>query len=171
MSAPVLEPNWLTLARTYIGTREIVGPKHSSTIMGWIKGMGAKVLGIAVADDETPWCGTFMAWIMKQSGHQPPKVAVRASAWDAFGVPTSKAYLGAVVRFQRPGGGHVALLTGVSKDGRLMRVLGGNQGNAVTETWIEKGRCVAIRWPASVAAPTILAPVLAASGAVSKNEA
>jgi uncharacterized protein (TIGR02594 family) len=79
------EPPWLTLARKQIGTREIVGPKHSSTIMGWIKEVGAKVLGLAVNDDETPWCGTFMAWLMHRSGLSSPAIAVRAASWGRAG--------------------------------------------------------------------------------------
>ena len=92
---------WVDVARSYIGTREIKGPKHNQTIMGWIKRLGSKVLGIAVSDDETPWCGTFMAQVMVEAGFIPPKVAVRASSWDGFGVAVAKPYLGAVVRFQR----------------------------------------------------------------------
>lgn len=55
------EPVWLTLARAQIGVREIVGPKHSPIIMGWLQEVGAKALGVKVNDDETPWCGSFMA--------------------------------------------------------------------------------------------------------------
>lgn len=164
------DPIWLAYARTLTGTREIVGPKHSPVIMGWIKKLGAKVLGVTVADDETPWCGTFVAHVMKQAGFSPPKIAVRASAWDAFGVPVSKMWLGAVVRFQRSGGGHVGFLTGVSADGKLLRVLGGNQSNSVNETWIERSRLVAMRWPDGLKTITP-APVLTAAGKVSKNEA
>lgn len=67
------EPRWLAYARTLIGTREIPGPKHSPVIMGWIKKLGPKILGINVTDDETPWCGTFMAHVMHENGIMPPK--------------------------------------------------------------------------------------------------
>ena len=140
--------------------------------MSWIKALGPKILGINVTDDETPWCGTFAAHVVSHAGFQPPRIAVRASSWDAFGEPVEKAYLGAIVRFQRPGGGHVAFLTGVSADGRLFRVLGGNQSNSVNETWIERGRCVVMRWPKGAAKPIALAPVVNSAGAkVSTNEA
>jgi uncharacterized protein (TIGR02594 family) len=140
--------------------------------MSWIKALGPKILGIAVDSDETPWCGTFAAHVVSQAGFQPPKIAVRASSWDAFGEPVSKPYLGAIVRFQRPGGGHVGILTGVSADGRLFRVLGGNQSDSVNETWIERGRCVAMRWPTGAPKAIALAPVLNSAGAkVSTNEA
>lgn len=79
------EPTWLAFARQQIGVREIVGPKHSPVIMGWIKELGAKVLGITVNDDETPWCGTFMALVMKRSGLTAPAIAVRAASWGRAG--------------------------------------------------------------------------------------
>lgn len=45
--------DWMTYARSLIGVREIRGPKHSGTIMGWIKALGAGKLGVTVRDDET----------------------------------------------------------------------------------------------------------------------
>ena len=71
--------------------------------------------------------------------------------------------------FKRPGGGHVGFLVG--QDATRYRVLGGNQSDAVTETWIEKARCVAIRWPAGVALPKPGLPTIRAAGATSSNEA
>lgn len=113
-----------------------------------------------------------MAQVMAEAGFKPPPIAVRASSWDSFGIAASKPYLGAIVQFQRPGGGHIGLITGQSNDGKLLRVLGGNQSDMVNETWIEGSRAVAYRWPAGVAAPTMLAPVMDSRGAkVSANEA
>jgi len=140
--------------------------------MGWIKVLGYKILGINIADDETPWCGMFAAHVVNQVGFTPPKIAVRASTWDGIGEPVSEAYLGAIVRFQRPGGGHVGFLTGVYADGKLLRVSGGNQSSSVNETWIERGQCVAMRWPSGAPTPIALASVLDGKGArVSTNEA
>lgn len=162
-------PKWLTFATTLIGTREIVGPKHSPVIMAWVKKLGAKILGINVTDDETPWCGTAMAHVFNECGFTPPKIAVRASAWGSWGVPLKVAVPGAVLVFQRPGGGHVGLYVRETKDAYCVR--GGNQSNAFNDTWIEKSRCVAIRWPAGAPLPTAAPVVVASRGAVSKNEA
>lgn len=169
MSSSIVEPSWLKFARTQIGVREIVGPRHSPTIMGWIKRLGSKVLGVAPKDDETPWCGTFMAEVMTECGITPPKIAIRASSWMSFGVwlltPTS----GAVLVFQRPGGGHVGLYVG--EDSANYHVLGGNQGNAVSITRIAKARCTAIRWPAGVPLPSTGRVLLSSGAPVSRNEA
>jgi len=144
MSKHIPEPAWLAFARSQIGVAEIPGPKHSPTIMGWINKLGRKVLGIAVSDDEPPWCSTFMAQCMNEVGIKPPQVAVRASSWDKWGVAVIPS-VGAVLRFQRPGGGHVGFYVGENKTHYL--VLGGNQENRVSIVAIEKSRMVACRWP------------------------
>lgn len=163
------ETSWLTIARSLIGTREVAGPANSPTIMGWIKKLGAK-LGVKVTDDATPWCGTFVAHCISSAGLTPPPIAVRASAWSTWGSDLRADHLapGAVLVFQRPGGGHVAFYVGEDSDN--YHVLGGNQSDAVNITRIAKNRCVARRWPTGI--PVEGAPVwLAAKGDVSKNEA
>lgn len=163
---------WLQYARKLIGIREIPGPKHSPTIMGWIKKLGAKVLGANVTDDETPWCGTFMAHVMSESGFTPPPIAVRASAWASWGRQLNGPRPGAVLVFTRTGGGHVGLYVGERED--AYRVLGGNQSNAVTETWIAKNRLApgGMRWPSGAPLPPVEPVFLRSDGApLSRNEA
>jgi uncharacterized protein (TIGR02594 family) len=172
-------PRWLTYAKTLIGVREIVGPKHSPTIMGWIKALGAKVLGINVTDDETPWCGTFVAHVMQTMAIKPPAVAVRASSWATWGRALVGPRPGCVLVFTRTGGGHVGLYVGegvVTLGGKKVeayRVLGGNQSNAVNETWIAKDRLApgGLRWPLNEPLPPVERVVLTAAGSLSENEA
>ncbi len=72
--------------------------------------------------------------------------------------------------FTRPEGAHVGLYLG--ETATHYRVRGGNQGDAVSDTWIEKGRCVARRWPDGVALPLLASVLLTADGALaSVNEA
>ena len=146
------EPNWLAYARTLVGVREIPGAKHSATIMGWIKSLGAKRLGISVTNDETPWCGTFCAHVMDHVGIAPPPIAVRASAWSAWGRGLLNPRPGCILTFTRQGGGHVGLYVG--EDDTHLHVLGGNQGNAVSVTRIAKDRLSAMRWPDGVFLPS-----------------
>ena len=157
----------MKIARSLIGTKEIPGPKHNQTILGWCKKLGARVLGITVNDDETPWCGTFAAWCVVSAGLTPPKIAVRAKAWAAFGKACSPVE-GAVLVFGREGGGHVGFYVG--EDATAYHVLGGNQSNTVNITRIAKSRLIASRWPSGVPV-TGLAKVLKADGTLSKNEA
>lgn len=174
MASPV-EPSWLKLARTFIGTREIVGRQHSPVIMGWIKELGAKVLGIPVNDDETPWCGTFMALLMKRSGLSTPAIAVRAASWGragAWGRELIGPRLGCILVFTRDGGGHVGLYLG--EDATHYHVLGGNQTNSVSIARIAKSRLAegGMRWPKGPELPPVKVIRLKPDGApVTRNEA
>lgn len=159
---------WIKIARTFIGLKEYPGNANNPTIMGWAKGLGSKLLGIAYAGDHVPWCGLFVAHCIKAAGHATVPIAVRASAWESWGQPC-KPVPGAVVVFKRPGGGHVGFLVG--QNATSYRVLGGNQSDGVNETWIEKSRCVAIRWPLGVSVSADYLPMLSVGGSVSKNEA
>ena len=166
------EPSWLAYARQLIGTREIVGPKHSPVIMGWVQKLGAKILGIKVVDDETAWCGTFIAVCMFSVGLAPPPIAVRASSWASWGRELLGPRLGCILVFTRAGGGHVGLYIG--EDATHFHVLGGNQGNAVSITRIAKDRLAksGMRWPHGVALPAAQPISLTPSGVpVTVNEA
>ncbi|MFW2829867.1 TIGR02594 family protein [Sphingomonas sp. ID0503] len=151
------EPAWLTAARAKNGTREAAGALNNPAIMGWAKRLGTKVLGIVYNADSVPWCGLFVATCMAEAGQTPPPVAVRAKAWASWGANLREDHLspGAVLVFERPGGGHVGFYVG--EDLTHYHVLGGNQGDRVCVARIEKGRCVARRWPRGV--PVILGPV------------
>ncbi|RDE05436.1 TIGR02594 family protein [Sphingomonas aracearum] len=165
------EPAWLTAARAKLGTREAPGVANSPTIMGWAKRLGVKVLGIVYNADSVPWCGLFVATCMAEDGITPPPIAVRAKAWATWGAPLTSAQLapGAVLVFERSGGGHVGFYVG--ETATAYQVLGGNQGDRVCLAWIDKARCVARRWPSG--RPLIGRPVKLASNGepTSRNEA
>lgn len=159
------EPRWLTIARGYIGVREIKGPKHNPTIMGWLRKLASWI-----RDDETPWCGTFVAAVMQEAGLPVPRDFPRAKAWADWGANLRESVVspGAVLVFERKGGGHVGFYLG--EDAEAYHVLGGNQGDAVSIVRISKARCIAIRWPRGE--PVLGRPVLlAANGETSRNEA
>lgn len=140
-----MSPPWMVTARKLIGTRETPGAKSNPTIMGWAKRLGTKVLGMLYSGDEVPWCGLFAAEVVASAGFTPPKIAVRAKAWATWGEDTIPCE-GAVLVFERPGGGHVGFHAG-RETATAYQVLGGNQSDAVTLAWIAKDRCVAVRWP------------------------
>lgn len=167
---------WMDLASSLIGVREVAGPKNSPTIMGWIKKLGRR-LGIDVKDDETAWCGTFVAHIISTAlpREDLPPVAVRAKAWATWGRELISPRTGCVLVFDRAGGGHVGFYGGETST--AYRVLGGNQGDAVSWTWIAKARCVAMRWPRTFPLPAALsqdariAMTTHLAGPLSENEA
>ena len=166
------EPVWMIEARRHVGLKEIPGPRHNQTIMGWIKRLGPRVLGIVVKDDETAWCGTFMAHVMSVAGIKAPPIAVRASAWGTWGRQLVAPRIGCVLVFTRKGGGHVGLYAGETDT--HYAVLGGNQGNAVNIMMLAKSRLSpgGMRWPEGVPLP--LAQIVRVSGSgipLSENEA
>lgn len=167
------DPAWLLAARALLGTREAAGGANNKTILGWAKMLGMKVLGIAYNADSVPWCGLFVAHCLRAGGVALTGMAVgvRAKAWATWGsaIAADRLAPGAILVFDREGGGHVAFYVG--EDATHYHVLGGNQGDAVTIMRLSKLRCVARRWPSGW--PVIGGPVkLAANGApVSRNEA
>lgn len=161
--------HWMDIAKSYIGTKEYPGAANNPTILGWAKDLGIGVLGIVYGEDSVPWCGLFAAYCTKKAGLSPPKIAVRASAWEKFGVPLAKPAYGAILVFTRTGGGHVGYY--VSEDAETYHVLGGNQGDAVSITRIAKNRCSAIRWPTGVPLPTGGPITKKFDGKISTNEA
>lgn len=153
------EPAWVRYGRTKIGEREIVGPNHNSWIAkGWAR-LGAAWFN----DDETPWCGFFVADCMNAAGLPYPGKGMfaRAAEWRTYGVSLGKAVVGAIGVKARVGGGHVFFIVGESVDGRYYKALGGNQSNAVSIVDILKTDVDAIRWPAGVAIPSGALPKLA----------
>lgn len=138
-----MEPLWVTRGRSYIGLREIPGPEHSTVIAGWLSKLNAWWL-----DDETPWCGTFVAAMLE--GHSVlPKHWYRARAWLDWGFGLDDPDLGCVVVFERGAGGHVGFVVGRDLANNLL-VLGGNQGNRVSIAAFPRFRVLGYRWPLEV---------------------
>lgn len=168
--APVAVPNvskvpWVSAARSMLGLREIAGPKHNPRILD----MWAAAKASWFKDDETPWCGAFMALVMIQCNIVPPKEAVRAISWATWG-KACKPQVGAVGVKQRTGGNHVFMIIGKTADGLYYKCLGGNQGNMVSIIDIMVSQVTAVRWPASMPTLDITLPVMAA-GTTGASEA
>ena len=164
------EPVWLTRARTYLGTSEIPGKQTAPTIARWLRELKS-----IWSDDETPWCGTFVASMFRETdkGIALPVHWYRARAWLDWGVPLHKPALGCVVVYERAGGGHVGFVVGTDVLGRVM-TLGGNQGNRVSIAPFDQWRVLGYRWPLGRVAELAAAgplPLLTSSGASSENEA
>jgi len=160
------EPAWLIEARRHIGMTEIPGPKTNATISGWLHKLRAWW-----TDDETPWCGVFVAACIDPAGLPLPRYWMRAKAWADWGIRLTAPAPGCIVVFERKGGGHVGFVVGRTERGLLL-VLGGNQGNRVGIAAFDPARVVAYVWPKDVPLPVGELTVLGAPGAlVSANEA
>ena len=155
-------------ARKYLGHAEIGSTNKSPLIDKWATELSGKwLIG-------QPWCGTFMAQIFKEAGlySKVPKDFYRAKAWESAGTKLDKPAYGCIVTFTRDGGGHVGLVVGKTKTG-MLKVLGGNQSNAVTIQDFDPKRVTAYRWVSAGTVPNdhrYDLPVLAA-GKISTSEA
>jgi len=158
----------VAIARKYIGLTEKGNTNRHPTIDAWVMDLaGAWLLG-------QPWCGTFLAAVYKEMGllSKVPKDFYRARSWEKAGTPLTKPAYGCIVTFTREGGGHVGLVVGKTKSG-LLKVLGGNQSNAVNIQDFDPKRVTSYRWVSVGDAPLPSRydlPVLPA-GKISKNEA
>ena len=156
------------IARSYLGLKEIGVTNKNPTIDAWAQTLSGKwLIG-------QPWCGTFMAQVFKEAGlsTKVPKEFFRAKAWETAGTKLDKFAYGCVVAFTRDGGGHVGIVVGKTKSGTL-KVLGGNQSNAVTIQDFDPKRVTSYRWVSSGSVPLehrYDLPVLPA-GKISTNEA
>lgn len=135
-------PAWIVEALKHVGLKEIAGPKHNTTILSWIKNLSGWF-----TDDETPWCGTFIAQCLKESGRGYPKHWYRALAYTDYGTRLAKPAYGSIGVMGRTGGGHVTFIVGETKDGKYLVGLGGNQSNAVNLMKFQKSRFTAFVWP------------------------
>lgn len=135
-------PAWITEAVKHIGLKEIVGPKHNTKIISWIKNLGGWF-----TTDEVPWCGTFIAQCLKQANRGYPKHWYRALAYESYGTRLAKPAYGCIGVMARSGGGHVTFIVGETNDGKYLVGLGGNQSNAVNLMKFPKSRFTAWVWP------------------------
>ena len=132
---------WLAEARKHIGLKEIPGAKHNPIIQAWLKDLGAWW-----KDDETPWCGVFVAHCLKTAGRDIPKNWFRAKEYENYGLKLKQPAYGCIATFTREGGGHVGFVVGETEDGQLL-IQSGNQSNGVNIRAFPKSRATSYRWP------------------------
>jgi uncharacterized protein (TIGR02594 family) len=130
---------------THRGIREIPGKRHNPTIIKWLKSLKAWW-----SEDETPWCGTFVAHCLREAGIIPPKAWYRAKAYSTYGTAITNLLgipFGAICVKSRKGGGHVFFAVARSPDGHTIYGLGGNQSNCVNITAFRLDEIDEVRWP------------------------
>lgn len=158
-------PRWMAVGRKYIGLAEVPGREHNPVIINWLTSLKAWW-----REDETPWCGTFVAAVLREADVPITASWYRARAWLDWGLRLHAPTLGCVVVFERAGGGHVGFVAGRDIAGRLM-VLGGNQGNRVSIAPFDVSRVLGYRWPAAEPLPPHFStPLLASNGQPSSTQ-
>ena len=141
-------PKMLLEALKLYGTKEKQGEANNPIILAWAKECGIKGYNA----DSIPWCGLFMAIVAYRAGKEIPSTSLWAKSWAKWGDDSPEPQLGDLLVFYRDGGGHVGLYVG--EDTQCYHVLGGNQGDAVSITRLDKNRCIASRRNYKIAAPS-----------------
>ena len=168
-------PKHIQVALSLIGTKEIVGSRHSDIILGWAKELGLEKV---YTNDELAWCGLFFAYVMKEANRRVDlntkdaydylRAAKYANMPNVTRVPKGEEKMGDILIFQRPGGGHIGWY--VYGNNKNFGVLGGNQGNAVSVVEISKARLTHALRPSYISyRPYEL--IVSNGGVVSTNEA
>lgn len=117
---------WLNIAEAEKGIQEDSRPeKHHARIVEFHQTTTYKA-----TDDETPWCSSFVNWVMIQSGRQGTNKAA-AKSWLGWGVSVATPERGDVVvvrdKAAKQGTGyHVGFY--ISSSPAQITILGGNQG-------------------------------------------
>lgn len=169
-------PNIWKEARKHYGLLEKELGKVVPELLSWCKEMG--VFGWFPGND-FPWCGLFVAIVIKRAGWKVVDGFLGAINWLNFGIKVyrkSKGFINGRVAcwmdigiFTRPGGAHVTFLVAENKHAYLC--WGGNQSNAVGLAWIAKDRCEGIVRPDYNEYVPVPLTMLTETGELSTNEA
>lgn len=129
---------WLAIALAELGVHEDSRPgKHAARILEY-----HKTTTLRATTDETPWCSSFVNWVMVQSGRKGTNSAL-AKSWLSWGRGTSTPTPGAIVVIKKKAAGFSAATgstTGyhvgffLSLNSTSIKILGGNQSDRVKKS-------------------------------------
>jgi uncharacterized protein (TIGR02594 family) len=147
---------WMAIAERELGQAEVSGTRANPRIMEYHAASG--FWGKDDSGRDNAWCGSFVAFVMKEAGHPIANEAYRAREWANWGeaVPRADIQRGDVVVFPN----HVGFVDRV--EGNTVHLLGGNQSNAVNVAPYDLGNAIAIRRPSG--APAAPSPTPGATG-------
>ena len=137
---------WMPIARGKLGEAEIPGPAANPEILEYLA--TTTLDGPDKESDETPWCSAFANWAVEEAGY-PGTDSAWARSWLKWGQEANWDALrtGSIVVLKRGAtSGHVGFLVDVNDEQVLL--LGGNQGDKVSQAWFPLARVLGIRIPA-----------------------
>ena len=148
-SGPLSKPNWISIAEKEIGVKEKAGAEHNPKVIEYHATTGK------FKDDETPWCSSFVNWVMNKSGNGGTNSA-QAISWAKWGKKINKPAYGAIAVIDWDGSGpgtkgHVGFVVG--KKGSSIELLGGNQSNAVNVSTFSSSKVIAYVFPSNFQIP------------------
>jgi uncharacterized protein (TIGR02594 family) len=168
-------PKMLDILLQYNGIKEVPGMKSNPIILEMAKGLGVDDI---YTNDDTSWCAVFINHGIRLAGK--PMVYYKGDKYNLLrakwllnwgeAVPLGDEKLGDIGVFDRPGGGHVAIIIAETKS--TFVIYGGNQANSAGFTEIVKSRLVGCRRYYSIAPPPSAKKYYVnSSGKLSTNEA
>ena len=141
------ELKWIAEARKHIGLKEIKGSRHNPIILSWLKKLKAWW-----NEDESAWCGLYVAYCLQEANVPIPKHWYRALDYLSYGTRLVKPAYGCVAVKSRKGGGHVCFVVGQTKEGKLV-CLGGNQNDMVCYALYDRKDFEAFMWYGKTSRP------------------
>ncbi len=90
------------------------------------------------------WCGAFMDFVLRQTGHKGG--GNLASGYAHYGTRVSGPQVGAIAVMGRHGGGHVGVVSGIDGNGNPI-IVSGNHNHTVAESVYPRGRITAYVLP------------------------
>ena len=140
------QPEWLVIAKRYLGLEEIKGRKHNPKILQFWKRCG-----LSFTTDETPWCAGFVGGVLEEAGHRSSRSGM-ARSYLKWG-EECECRPGAIVVFWRgaidSASGHVGFVVSPIGD-NFISTLGGNQGDRVCIKGYPRSRVLGFRKPKGV---------------------
>jgi uncharacterized protein (TIGR02594 family) len=131
-----------------LGTKEIYRGDNSRILEYW------RATNAVVKSDEVPWCAAFVNWVLMKCGIEGTLSGLAKSFlhWKSGSpIPLSAARRGDIVVLERekphPTFGHVAFFDSYDAPIDTVRLLGGNQSNAVTVAPYPTNRIISIIRP------------------------
>jgi uncharacterized protein (TIGR02594 family) len=102
-------------------------------------------LGTNPTNRRSLWCGTFMNFVLKRTGHQGTGSDL-ARSFAHYGHRVSRPEVGAIAVMARRGGGHVGVVSGIDPQGNPI-IISGNHGHRVAESKYQGARIYAYVMP------------------------
>lgn len=164
-------PSYYRIARAELGLSEKVGPGSNPRIMA----MAARVSKLPgygwvqtfFKDDGIPWCALGVSDALVQAGLPIPKNPLSAGAFREYGNKLDGPMAGAIAVKSRKGGNHVGLVSAISSpSGKMLLILGFNQGDACSEIWYPATAFDSFRAPPGI---TLDPPMKLVQGAKTGN--
>lgn len=144
---------WLDIAWAAEGVEETGGRAATPEILAYFRDAGHP----EIVSDEVAWCAAFAGACLARAG-LPHTGSLMARSYLKYGTPIDTPRVGAIAVLRRgadPSAGHVGFVVG--SDATHLRLLGGNQNDAVSVARFPRAMLVGLRWPPVEAAPKELA--------------